>query len=121
MPETFSDEMRETAQDLIDELGKSATLLKVTSTPDPVSGEPIESEPVPVPVKVVLKAYSIYSQGNDLVQLGDLQATVASETLDSCPTAPDRLLIDGEEWSIVRPELVYAAELPVVYRLQIRR
>lgn len=117
---TFSAEMRQVADGLIGELGKSATFRRVSSEYDPVAGETTETTE-DTPVSVALEAYSVRQQDSTLVEAGDLQATVPAQLLEDAPTTSDRLLIDGEAWSIQRVEPVYAQEQPVIYQLQVRR
>jgi len=120
MPTTFSDDMRQVADGLIGDLGKSATFRRVPSSYDPVAGETTENHE-DTPVSVALEAYSVRQQDGTLVQVGDLQATVPAQLLDDAPTTSDRLLIDGEAWSVQRVNPVYAGERAVIYQLQVRR
>ena len=126
---SFSEELRGVADELIGELGKVVTLRWVESEYDPVAGEKTKETRQDVELSVTLESYSVRQQESSLVELGDLQVTVPAQALSGNgstegrnePSAEDRLLIDGRQWSIQRVDPVYAGEDPVIYQLQIRR
>ena len=113
---------RAAAQRLIDALGKSVTIRRVTRSFDPASGKTTEThEDVPAKISPPQRFGEGLVDGS-LVRAGDLRAELAAEDLAMVPEpVRDRIVIDGTAWSLLRIEPVLSGEQTAFYTLHLRK
>lgn len=109
-------------QDLLDELGKAATLRHVTaSTYNPTTGAASKTT---TDEAVKITPPSGYPAGmidGDLVRHGDVKCLVAAQDLTNIPAEDDRVVYDSQTFGIVTVAPIYSGEQVCAYKLQLRR
>lgn len=114
-------QMRTTAQRLIDDYGKPVTIREYTGQAyDPDAGQnvPTYSDHA---VNGAVSAYSERLIDGTAVLVGDLRLTVPARDTGFAPSTNDKVVMDGENWSIVNAAPIYSGEQAAAFRLQIRR
>lgn len=113
------DGLRDTAQRVVNRLGKTVTMGRESTTFDPSTGQTTttttETEVVATPPQDFTKARI---EGT-LIQSGD--TVIQIPAADFTPQADDKVKIDGDWWGIVQLGKVYSGEKIALYVLHLRR
>lgn len=112
--------MAATALAQINDKGRSVTLRYVTQgTYNPATDGIAGASEADVSVKAVIRFYTQKEQIETMIMEGDKEALIASSGI----TAPlvDDVIVDGDEFKILRVEEVKPGDTALLYRLQIRR
>jgi hypothetical protein len=114
------DKQANTALKLLSKFGTDITLKRTTGdSVDPVTGTITAGTDASVPTTGLLRPYPDHVIDGKRIMSGDRELILSYEQM---PLPSDRVVIDGEEWSIIgmkaiKPDLVAA----VVYFVQVRR
>lgn len=118
----FAQRMQDMATRLLTKYDESDGRLALLRVGTPVWDETL-AEMVPglvetVPLVGVTVPFSAALVDNTTIQSGDVQAIV---TAAQEPKAGDKMLIDGEQWSIVGQPLVQYTGLAICYKIHCRK
>jgi hypothetical protein len=86
-------------------------------TPERVSTHAIRGTVEPF----VRRFLSANRESADLVQLGDLQVTIAADALSFVPSTNDRVVINGVQYGVVNVDPERAGDVTVIYGMHCRR
>jgi hypothetical protein len=109
---------------LLDTYGATVSYTRNTATAsnyDPATGSVTTSETV-VSVKILPpETYALFYEGTSGVRAGDLRTGVAASGLGFVPVRDDRLVFNGDTFTVVRVEPVASGDSIVLYLLQLRK
>ena len=115
---TIYDELALIADDLITEFGQSITIQRPASSGDAWNPSVTYTD---YTTDCVLRPVKAYEANNELIELGDVMATVEVGNLAITPKTSDKAVVDGVTYQIVQVWDVSPAGTSVVYKLQLRR
>lgn len=116
---SFATEMREMADEMIREFGRSATLQRTTQTPDPATSSTVVTAANHA-VQLVETDFKAAQIPDTLVQSGDRAFLVSAEGLAIEPQADDQLLDGTDELSIVYATRIKPGDTAILYGLLVR-
>ena len=108
------------ARRLIAERGKPITLRRLEPASYSTATGQITATVTDHAVRAVIEEYGAH-QIQGLVRQGDRKVLMAADGLALTPRPGDQIVLDGETFTAVRVEGIFAGALPAVYTLQIRR
>lgn len=116
---SFYDDMAATALELLTEFGQAVTLQRYTgASVDPITGYSTAGTDASVITTGLLKPYPDSMRDDTRILQGDKELVLSNEQV---PTASDKAVIGGENWSIVNIKTISPAGTPVCYFVQVRR
>lgn len=116
---TFYAGLASVAQKLLTEKGRPMVVRrKGVASSNPAAGTVTTSAPVDFTVNGLLLGYKDYFAASDLIQRGDRKAVIEAGVVT--PTKEDRLVVDGQSWTIIDVETVNPAGTPLLHKLQVR-
>lgn len=115
---TIYDELALIADDLITEFGQSITIQRPSSSGDAWNPNVTYTD---YTADCVLRPVKAYEANNELIQLGDVMATVQVGGVAITPKTSDKAVVDGVTYQIVQVWDIAPAGTSVVYKLQLRR
>ena len=108
-----------TAKKMLTEKGRPMVVRrKGVTNSDPAAGTVTTSAPVDFTVNGLLLGYKDFFAASDLVQRGDRKAVLEAGVVT--PTKEDRLVVDGQSWTIIDVETINPAGTPILHKLQVR-
>ena len=120
MTGALDSEMLPLAKELADDLGKSVTLVKISETFDPLTGNTTATETTEAVNAVPPQSFSSSRIDGSLIQEGDTLVGLPAQSVTNPPTTEDRLKFDSGVWTIVSVDSVYSGEKVALYNLQVR-
>jgi len=122
-PTTLDTEFLTDADELIEELGKTAKFwVYARDDYNPATGKVERGTPT-IYTQKVIPPYEVDHQwvDGDVIQTGDMKSGVAAKDLEFKPARGMVMVVDAETWKVVKVKPVYAGELVVLYELFLRR
>lgn len=114
-------EMRDLAVELINEFGKTVTLVRTeqhyVESEDEVVGNDTEHEIIVTPPQ----DFTTSRIDGTLIQSGDTVVDAAVQGAPVEPRSSDTIRMDGDVWSIVQLGRIASGERYALYRLHLRR
>lgn len=122
----FYDEMADTAAELLDELGQTVTVTRLTAASYDTATAQVSTTPATSTVKGAETAYRKDQVNGELIQVGDKQVLIAaldtSGVQIAAPAPGDSAtLADGVVWPIKALEPINPAATAVAYLLLLRK
>jgi len=121
MTGALDSEMIPLAAELADDLGKAVTLVRVSETFDPATGNTTQTETTHLVNAVPPQAFSRTRIDGSLIQEGDTLVALPAQPLSNAPTTEDKLRFGGETWTVIAVDPIYSGEKVALYNLQVRQ
>ena len=116
------DTLRQTAKDLVTRFGKNATLRRYTSTYDVATGRNVNTSADTAVIITPPEPVNDRWINNGTAKFGDAMCSLAAQGLSIRPDPTrDKVVFDGEEWTVIAASPVYSGELIALYNLQLRK
>lgn len=116
---SFYQDMADVALELLDEFGAAVTLQRTTgASVDPVTGEITSGTDASVVTTGLIKPYPDRMIDGTRILQGDRELVLSDE---QTPVASDKIVVGGENWSIVNIKTISPAGIPVCYFCQVRK
>ena len=109
------------AKELADEFGKAVTLVSVSETFDPATGNTTTTETTHLVNAVPPQAFNKSRIDGSLIQAGDTVIGLPAQPLSDPPTTEDKLRFDGGTWTVVAVDPIYSGEQVALYNVQVRQ
>jgi len=113
-------DLRATAVELADELGKQITHVRITQSYDPTTGQTTETETTESVNAVPPQELDLSRVDGSLIQTGDTFVGLPAPSVSQVPSSNDSIRFDGDTWSVVRVQPIYSGEKVALYRVQLR-
>lgn len=114
-------EMRDTAKELADELGKPVTITRETSSFDPSTGDTTTTTTDYNANAAPPEQFNLDKVDGTLVQAGDVILAVPAKGLSISPNTSDKAKFDGDTYTIASVRPRYSGEQVALWELQLRK
>lgn len=117
------DESAASALRMISEKGRSVTIRRPDAgqSYDPANDTMSAGAPEEVVIKVVFTGFKINEVDGELIRREDKRVLIAAAALPFAPAQSDLLIDGGVEYSIINTETVQPGDVPLLYKVQVRK